>query len=1080
MCETSHTTETTPSQQNQSEARGLHCEGKAPPTARRAEDEDEVAARPVVLSLSRCLEATPACAEAATHIGAGLDDLLSALHPFELGHYATSTDQVSGLHEAARAWIATLPVWDKSSPLVEVSLFTDGSFQAPCSASWAVVACGRTAEGPVFVGHMSDVLWPAEDERHLGNRHVDAHAAELAAMFVALATIASCDGGIFYVFGDCTSVLDVVSCYAHSHAEHLLATASLDLHLIAKQRRNDIIFGHVPSHEGHAGNECADSIAKAALKDNEGQAPDVSRLCKLVRRRQLGWLWWTVTDMCSRRTLPGLDDDGRVLLGDQLPLPCFHQCLSIPGIPFQDVQADRDSDVEAQWHVRVATYNANSLRLEADRQALDAMMWGCGVQVIGVQESRQFLGPRTKTARYHCFASQDLAGNLGCQLWIAAGIPFAKRRDGSEVFPDLRTATVVHSSERIIAVCVEVGSLLFGLVSAHAPIDAAPEHERLQWWGLLERIVRRFPRRAVPVMMVDGNARFRPTAIHDDVQTAPAANNNAVSLREFCSEGELGAAPFFTLAGDRVVTWTSPAGRDDQIDYVLWPALLAKATFTSGSPWVHYACTGVDHRPLICQTRWNQPTRANKSKTVWNRKLMATEHGRSCLAAIFQTAPQIPWSFHVEDHMQLLNNHLHAGLSQHFAQSPAKPRQPHISEQQWRAILQRRHARRLAARSRRLRTQELAYTVFSAWKSSVGGVQIRKWGCRSRGKTLLQEARLAVLIRSLNSDIRRTAMQDAAEHVRCTMRHARSQGPAELYGALRSVIKVGRRYKAPRILPVLQVADEFVTDPVEIRRALTAHFAGPEHGVAVDAPRVVELGKPNGEQQQQVILPDGISLAEVMQGFLALRDAKAPGLSSLPAELYKYAALDAAVCMAPVLVKCFVRGCWPATWRGVLSAAIPKPSKEGTKLQSWRAIALAEAAFKGVGKAMRKRLADSLQDFITPGQGGSLPGQQIGRPSQHVMAHLNLALHRNESTAVVMLDGRTAYYSTIRQHLFSHDPNDPDGLDSLLQALVPDNEVRDEVVASLLGPGLLEQAGVSASLEGYLRHGRHMVHNERR
>ena len=143
-------------------------------------------------------------------------------------------------------------------------------------------------------------------------------------------------------------------------------------------------------------------------------------------------------------------------------------------------------------------------------------------------------------------------------------------------------------------------------------------------------------------------------------------------------------------------------------------------------------------------------------------------------------------------------------------------------------------------------------------------------------------------------------------------------------------------------------------------------------------------------------------------------------------------------------------------WRGTLNAAIPKPAKDGSRLQFWRSVALAEAAFKGVGKAL-------------PGQNGALQGQQIGRPAHHVQAHLQVALQQGRSTAVIFLDGRSAYYATIRDFLFCHDLADLASLEELMALLMPDEELRDQGIASLLGPGLLQQSGLGASLEDYLR-----------
>ena len=52
---------------------------------------------------------------------------------------------------------------------------------------------------------------------------------------------------------------------------------------------------------------------------------------------------------------------------------------------------------------------------------------------------------------------------------------------------------------------------------------------------------------------------------------------------------------------------------------------------------------------------------------------------------------------------------------------------------------------------------------------------------------------------------------------------------------------------------------------------------------------------------------------------------------------------------------------------------------------------------------------------------------------------------------------------------FCNDLADPDSLEELIALLMPDEELCDQAVASLLGPGLLQQSGLGASLEDYFR-----------
>ena len=69
-----------------------------------------------------------------------------------------------------------------------------------------------------------------------------------------------------------------------------------------------------------------------------------------------------------------------------------------------------------------------------------------------------------------------------------------------------------------------------------------------------------------------------------------------------------------------------------------------------------------------------------------------------------------------------------------------------------------------------------------------------------------------------------------SQHTRLVLANARQDGPAALYQALRGVMRTGRRYKPPLLLPAIQVSGSMVADPDEVQASLAEHFAEPEHG----------------------------------------------------------------------------------------------------------------------------------------------------------------------------------------------------------------------------------------------------------
>ena len=1052
----------------QSGARGTNATEQPCEPAQEA----PIATRPVptVLSLETCLPTTAGVPTRPMQTGICIDDFLHSALPFLPASLTQEITHLRHLHPAAQTWHDSLPTWDRHSRLDKLTLYTDGSFTPAAGAAWAIVATGLVHGGrEVFVGFVGDRLWPAGHPLYVGHACQDAHSAELVALLFAMAVASTQDGTAVHVVGDCTSALDIAAARAQSQAHTALASAVLDLHIFADQRGTCLTFQHVPSHEGVPGNEFADCVAKHFVCSSVART-EFYTFCEYVRGRRLSWLWWTATVMCQRGQLPGLSDDGHTLPDSHRSLPRFHTCHTLPGVPQLPERVPVANAAPARWKMRAATYNCNSLKQEAERHILDDWLHRHEVHFAGLQETRHYSAPRTSTKHYHCFSSRDVKGNFGCQIWISATLPLATREDGRFVLCDLQQVTVIHSCERILALCITAGDVLFGVVSAHAPVSAASEEIRTQWWDRLRGVLRKLPRRAVPVLLADCNARFTASGPTASVSAAVADNDNGRALQWLCDDFCLQSSNLFDEHGHRVVTWTSPYGNATQLDFVLLPSSLAATSRTLASPAHLPKARDVDHRPLVVETLWHASTVATGARPRWDVAKMRTAEGRQCLAAIFQSMPHVPWTYDVDDHLQLVNNHLYVGLQRHFPAPKCRPRQAHISDLQWQTIRSRRQARRLIRRCQQQRRRQTLDFFLRVWRALGAEHRGRRAAhCARVHRSRMQEVRMVVAIRTLSRALGRLSQRDSAEFTRKVFREARDKGPAALYGALRGVMKVGRRYKPPRVLPALHVDGQTLADPRDIKQALINHFVAPEHGTPATISDVSDRGAAAQGALHVVSLDQLPSLSDIIQGFLALQDTKAPGASGIPAEVYRHCAIHAAISHAPVLLKIASRQQWPLLWRGTLNAAIPKPSKDGSRLQSWRSIALAKAAFKGVGKALRTKLAAGLRRIITPGQHGSLPGEQIGLPAHTVQAYLQYAQTVGQSATVLFLDGRSAYYATIRDFLFTHELESPADLHELVRLLVPDESLHDQLVAALVGPGLLAQAQLGTSLQDFLR-----------
>ena len=288
--------------------------------------------------------------------------------------------------------------------------------------------------------------------------------------------------------------------------------------------------------------------------------------------------------------------------------------------------------------------------------------------------------------------------------------------------------------------------------------------------------------------------------------------------------------------------------------------------------------------------------------------------------------------------------------------------------------------------------------------------------------------------------------------------------------ALRGVLKTGRRYKPPRVMPALHLQQGPVSDPSEVQQALEESFAAPENGILCTIPQIAAASDGARPALPCLDLLEFPSMAALAEAFIRQKPNKATGLSLLPAELYSADAVGAAMLHMPLLLKGLAFNTVPILWKGSQCVAIPKPNKAPGSTAAWRSIALYDAAAKGIGKALRVELTSCLRSVVLPGQNGSLPGDNLMIPSHCIQSYIAAAAKLGKSGAVLFLDGRAAYYSVIRQVLFDEvSDGEVAFLEHLFHRLKFTDAQQAALLASLQGPGIFTQAGVPTALQCFLR-----------
>ena len=1034
--------------------------------------------RPVcIVKLEDCIPPQPVACRS-LRVPASVEALYTLIQPLAPAVYRTSFLQLPDVHQATKLALAGMEVWDWRETPSSVDLYVDGSFfERTGDAAWAVVLVPQCQGRSFWGGFISGQLFEPCHALFAGQTVVNPHTAELVALLYAMATCCNLEGVQCRILYDAQSAAAVADATARSKSQPVLARALLGLRHLCSLQCAGLEFAYVAAHEGHAFNEAADTAAKAAARNLVLQQPQSAALMEAVRNGSLDWLWWVASPYCHEGCLPGLDDDGLLLQPDAGILARKHDCTTLPGIPSM-VAADKSQRAQSMhWCLHVATYNCTTLRKEHDRQSLCHSFQQDFLHVVGMQETRTDPGRKTKQGPYCCLCSAAEQGQLGCQLWLHTGIPFASASTEQKAFLVESSVAIIASSPRLLVVTAVAGSQMFAFIVGHAPISDAAAAERESWWERLDQASRQIPRRAIPIWLLDANARFKG-GTSDTASGASCVEDNARAMQAFMLEHRLESNALYHQNGAPVESWVSPAGKKCLIDYVLFPYEFQDAASTVGCPPRFMDPLGFDHSPVMVSLRWKQLGQPSSAAWRWNREAMKTPLGRQRLEHVFKSCPSIPWQLHPDDHLQLINDHVCKGLQMYFPPTPCQSRRRHVSPELWEAVRLRRYARRLVFRNKASLRRHLIHLVFGIWKRTgrTGGQgctvgvdgRYTRWA-RFERTARLTNARLAQVIRATSQAICKFDARDAAAHTKEVLRTARNEGPGPMAHALRQVLKQGRRYKAPRVAPVLYVNGVIEADPETVTQLMEDAFAKPEGGQRTTIKHVATCAHGLFPSWQQLSAADLPSLSQVTEAFLSMQGGKAPGLSTFPAEVYKHGALSAAQLHMPLIVKSAVAGVLPVLWRGSLAVAIPKPAKPMGTTAAWRNIALFDAAAKGMGRALRQQLAKHLRGHALDGQNGTLKGDNLLIPSHAVQTYLQVGAVQQKCCAILFMDGRNAYYSVLRQVLSCQSSEDLHFLEETFKQLGFDDEQQLHLLALLHDGGEFEVAGVPSTLQTFLR-----------
>ena len=903
------------------------------------------------ISLQKLLPTVTTCSErleASAKLGLDPDIFHAFFEFFDLQNLSQDLAPFSLPDHASRA-VQGLPLWDGMLFVDELCVYTDGShFESDSVSGWAVLFLARCKDVWHFAGYNCGRIQDSPFEAGVQQLGFHAFSAEIVALLVALAICGGHGPSAAEICYDAMSAANLV--LGNDWPSQPLQSCIVGKLLIkyVRQRGVDIKSRHVKAHNGSPFNDFADVVAKHAAKTGYTSGGDMGALAEILTDPYFMWLWWHDFDAQHPGVLPCFDSTGSTI-------PITHEAnqrhhaasdSDIPGIPSACCSCTYSN--HGKWGFSVVTYNTLSLCSAAQRVALLEQFRKAKISVVGLQETRRHAEPVDKIGPFTVFASAPVQGHEGCQIWVNTSLSVGTTADGQDIRWEPDAFTVWVAEPRLLIVFSSAGGQKFALISAHAPVSGTAQESLRNWWQSLASQIRRIPKRFRIILCVDANARFTVASEAGDVVSAFSEGQSADLFRDLLHSESLQANDLLDVERRPVVTWVSPNGHASCVDYVAVSTDIANGLRTIGEMANFSDCFDFDHKPLQVDLSWATEAEVRGRSSRFDRRAMQTDWGKAKLAEIFESAPLASWTSSADEYVKNLNDHLYSNLQKFFAQQGTFPRQPYVSDETWAIVRARRNARRVLFRCKTLLDKTVLHAFMQLWKGLCEPAIAFLRRKRQLDWTIAKQVQV---IARLNGVFRSSARHDAATGVRKVFQDARDTGQAAMCSLMRSILKMGRRFRPAKQAPVLVLDGVVHSGREEALPALAKHFA--------EAERAEHCGPETLRQQHSdcdlsdvpgLDVPDVTALAF---HFARLKRGKATGLSCIPSEAYSGAPMHAATAHYPILLRQVLRADAPLGWLGGRIAPIPKPGKPPTSLAGWRSILLLDPAHKAVATGAR-------------------------------------------------------------------------------------------------------------------------------
>ena len=430
--------------------------------------------------------------------------------------------------------------------------------------------------------------------------------------------------------------------------------------------------------------------------------------------------------------------------------------------------------------------------------------------------------------------------------------------------------------------------------------------------------------------------------------------------------------------------------------------------------------------------------------------------------------PLVPWDIDPTTHVALVHEHLRLSLCSNLPPVPKRARNPAYSEATVEVV---RHKRRARRRVKELASREgrtlLAATFAAMRPMAASRAEVDRHAAELQ-EARRQKMRVAAALFFIDRHLRDRMQSDRASFLRAEMQGSRDLGGAHFAFRIRALLRSGRKFKAPALLPLIAPGTHNqAAGQTQVLFAMGSHYAAAEGGVCstTTASLAYRASHPVAAPAHPINALQMPSMAQFTRALAGIKCGRAPGISGIHPEVYRMCPHLAAMVLHPVHCKAIAHGCMPLQWVGGKAHSIPKPNGATGSLTAWRSIMLLEPESKALQRAYRPALLSAVKTVGSVGQHGGMPGQTLQMASFRVRAHFLHLKNHNISGGALFLDSRTAYYSVVRDLLTmtsTDNANLADALRSRAQQFFTTDDAQTHFVAKLEQGGLLRQAAASS------------------